>query len=44
MVMVNKSIRWVGDVAGMNEGRSAFKMLTGKSIEERSLGRLGEQY
>ena len=28
-VIKSRSLRWTGDVAGMEEGRSAFKILTG---------------
>ena len=40
-VRVIKSIRlrWAGHVARMEEGRSAFKILTGKPIGKRPLGR-----
>ena len=41
IVRVNKSrrLRWAGYVARMEEGRSAFKILTGKPTGKRSLGR-----
>ena len=41
IVRVIKSIRlrWVGHVARMEEGRSAFKILTGIHIGKRPLGR-----
>ena len=32
-------MRWAGHVARMEEGRSAFKILTGKPIGKRPLGR-----
>ena len=32
-------LRWAGNVAIMEEGRSAFKILTGKPTRKRSLGR-----
>ena len=32
-------MRWAGDVARMEEGRSAFKILTGKPTGKRPLGR-----
>ena len=32
-------MRWVGHVARMEEGRSAFKILAGKPIRKRPLGR-----
>ena len=32
-------LRWVGHVARIEEGRSAFKMLTGKPTAKRHLGR-----
>jgi hypothetical protein len=40
MVSVIKSrrLRWAGHVARMEEGRSTFKILTGKSIGKRPLG------
>ena len=31
-------LRWAGHVARMEEGRSAFKILTGKPTGKRSLG------
>ena len=45
----SKRLRWAGDVDRMDEGRSAFKILTGKPKEKRPLGRPrrrweGEQY
>ena len=41
MVRVIKSRRlgWAGHVVRMEEGRSAFKILTGKPAEKRLLGR-----
>ena len=41
MVRVIKSIRlrWAGHIARMEEGRSAFKILTGKPTGKRPLGR-----
>ena len=36
----SKRLRWAGDVDRMDEGRSAFKILTGKPKEKRSFGRL----
>ena len=32
-------LRWAGHVARMEEGRSAFKVLTGKTTGKRPLGR-----
>ena len=32
-------MRWAGNVARMEEGRSAFKILTGKPTEKKRLGR-----
>ena len=32
-------MRWAGHVARMEEGRSAFKILTGKPTGKRTLGR-----
>ena len=34
-----RRFRWVGNVARMEEGRSAFKMLTGKPTGNKPLGR-----
>ena len=41
IVRVKKSrrLRWAGHVARMEEGRSAFKILTGKHTGKRLLGR-----
>ena len=41
IVRVTKSrrLRWVGHVAIMEEGRSAFEILTGKPTGKRPLGR-----
>jgi hypothetical protein len=33
------TLRWAGHVARMEEGRSAFKILTGKPTGKRPLGR-----
>ena len=35
----SRRLRWAGYVARMEEGRSAFKILTGKPTGRRSLGR-----
>ena len=35
----SRRLRWTGHVARMEEGRSAFKILTGKPTEKRTLGR-----
>ena len=35
----SRRLRWSGHVARMEEGRSAFKMLTGKPTGKRPLGR-----
>ena len=35
----SRRLRWVGHVARMEEGRSAFKILTDKPTGKRSLGR-----
>ena len=35
----SRRFRWAGHVARMEEGRSAFKILTGKPTGKRSLGR-----
>ena len=38
-VIKSRRLRWAGHVARMEEGRSVFKILTGKPTEERSSGR-----
>ena len=38
-VIKSRRLRWAGHVARMEEGRSAFKMLTGKPIGRRPSGR-----
>ena len=35
----SRRLRWTGHVARMEEGRSAFKILTGKPTGKRPLGR-----
>ena len=35
----SRRLRWAGHVARMEEGRRAFKMLTGKPTGKRPLGR-----
>ena len=35
----SRRLRWAGHVARMEEGKSAFKILTGKSTGKRPLGR-----
>ena len=35
----SRRLRWAGHVARMEEGRSAFKILTGKPTGKRPLGR-----
>ena len=35
----SRRLRWAGHVARMEEGRSAFKILAGKPIGKRPLGR-----
>ena len=35
----SRTLRWVGHVVRMEEGRSAFKILTCKSTARRPLGR-----
>ena len=37
-------MRWAGHVARMGEGRSAFKILTGKPSGKRPLGRLRRRW
>ena len=38
-VIKSRRLRWVRHLARMEEGRSAFKILTGKPTEKRPLGR-----
>ena len=38
-VIKSRRLRWAGRVARMEEGRSAFKILTGKPTGNRPLGR-----
>ena len=38
-VIKSRILRWAGDVARMEEGRSAFKILTHKPTEKTLLGR-----
>ena len=38
-VIKSRRLRWAGHVARMEEGRSAFKVLTGKPTGKRHLGR-----
>ena len=38
-VLKSRRLRWAGQVARMEEGRSAFKILTGKPTGKRPLGR-----
>ena len=38
-VIKARRLRWAGHVGRMEEGRNAFKMLTGKPTGKRSLGR-----
>ena len=38
-VIKSRRLRWTGHVARMEEGRSAFKILTGKPTGKRPLGR-----
>ena len=38
-VIKSRSLRWAGHVARMEEGRSAFKILTGNPTGKRPLGR-----
>ena len=38
-VIKSRRLRWAGHVVRMEEGRSASKILTGKPIGERPLGR-----
>ena len=38
-VIKSRRLRWAGHVARMEEGRSAFKILTGEPTGERPLGK-----
>ena len=38
-VIKSRRLRWAGHAARMEEGRSAFKILTGKPTGKRPLGR-----
>jgi hypothetical protein len=38
-VIKSRRLRWVGHVVRMEEGKSAFKILTGKPTAKRPLGR-----
>ena len=38
-VIKSRRLRWAGHLARMEEGRSAFKILTGKPTGKRPLGR-----
>ena len=38
-VIKSRRLRWAGHIARMEEGRSAFKVLTGKPTGKRPLGR-----
>ena len=38
-VIKSRRLRWAGHVARMEEGRSAFKILTCRPVEKRLLGR-----
>jgi hypothetical protein len=40
-VIKSRKLRWAGHAVRMEEGRSAFKILTGKYTGKRSLGRPG---
>ena len=39
MVIKSRRLKWAGHVARMEEGRSAFKILTNKSTGKRPLGK-----
>ena len=38
-LFISRRLRWAGHVARMEEGRSAFKILTGTPTGKRPLGR-----
>ena len=37
-VIKPRRLRWAGHIPGMEEGRSAFKMLTGKTYRKETFG------
>jgi hypothetical protein len=43
-VIKSRRLRWSGHVARMQEGRRAFKIVTGKPTGKRPLGRLGRKW
>ena len=43
-VIKSRKLRWAGHVCRMEEGRSAFKILTGKPTGKRPLGRLRRRW
>ena len=43
-VIQSRRLRWAGNIARMEEDRSAFKILTGKPTGKRPLGRLGHRW
>ena len=43
-VIKSRRLRWAGHVTRMEEGRSAIKILTGKPIGKRPLGRLRRRW
>ena len=43
-VIKSRRLRWAGHVARMEEGRNAFKILTGKPTGQRPLGRLRRRW
>ena len=38
-VIKSRSMRWVGHVARMGEGRGVYRVLVGKPVEKRPLGK-----
>jgi hypothetical protein len=38
-VIKSRKLRWAGNVTRMEEGRSAFKILTGRSAGKRPIGK-----
>ena len=43
-VIKSRRFRWVGHIARMEEGRSAFNILTGKPTGKRTLGGLSRRW
>ena len=44
IVLYPRRLRWAGHIVRMEEGRSAFKILTGKPTGKRPLGKLRSRW